>query len=37
VQNEVRNGLIPGARLMPDGVFALVRAQNAGCATYRDA
>lgn len=36
IQNEVRNGLIPGARLMPDGVFALVRAQNAGCATYRD-
>lgn len=36
VQNEVRNGLIPGARLMPDGVFAVVRAQNAGCASYRD-
>jgi hypothetical protein len=36
VQKEVRSGLIPGARLMPDGVFALVRAQNAGCATYRD-
>jgi intracellular sulfur oxidation DsrE/DsrF family protein len=32
VQNEVRNGLVPGATLMPSGVFALVRAQNAGCA-----
>ena len=32
VQNEVRNGLVPGATLMPTGVFALVRAQNAGCA-----
>jgi hypothetical protein len=36
VQNEVRSGLIPGALLMPDGVFALVRAQNAGCAIYKD-
>jgi len=32
VKNEVRNGLVPGALLMPTGVFALVRAQNAGCA-----
>lgn len=32
VQNEVRNGLVPGAVLMPTGIFALVRAQNAGCA-----
>jgi intracellular sulfur oxidation DsrE/DsrF family protein len=32
VQNEVRNGLVPGATLMPTGVFALVRAQQAGCA-----
>ena len=32
VQNDVRNGLVPGATLMPTGVFALVRAQNAGCA-----
>jgi len=32
VQNDVRNGLVPGAVLMPTGVFALVRAQNAGCA-----
>jgi hypothetical protein len=32
VRNEVRSGLVPGAVLMPTGVFALVRAQNAGCA-----
>jgi hypothetical protein len=32
VRNEVRNGLVLGATLMPTGVFALVRAQNAGCA-----
>jgi hypothetical protein len=31
VRNDVRNGLVPGATLMPTGVFALVRAQNAGC------
>lgn len=36
VQNEVRSGLVRGALLMPDGVFALVRAQNAGCAIYKD-
>jgi intracellular sulfur oxidation DsrE/DsrF family protein len=35
VKNEVRNGLVPGATLMPTGVFALVRAQNAGCAYMR--
>jgi intracellular sulfur oxidation DsrE/DsrF family protein len=32
VREEVRNGLIPGALLMPNGIFAIVRAQNAGCA-----
>jgi intracellular sulfur oxidation DsrE/DsrF family protein len=32
VRNDVRKGLVPGATLMPTGVFALVRAQNAGCA-----
>lgn len=32
VRNEVRSGLIPGALLMPNGIFAIVRAQNAGCA-----
>ena len=35
VKNDVRNGLVPGAILMPTGVFALVRAQNAGCAYMR--
>jgi hypothetical protein len=35
VRGEVRNGLVPGATLMPTGVFALVRAQNAGCAYMR--
>lgn len=35
VRGEVRNGLVPGAVLMPTGVFALVRAQNAGCAYMR--
>jgi intracellular sulfur oxidation DsrE/DsrF family protein len=37
VRNEVRNGLVPGASLMPTGVFALVRAQNAGCAYMKGA
>ncbi len=32
VKNDIRNNLVPGAILMPTGVFALVRAQNAGCA-----
>lgn len=32
VRDEVRNGLVPGALLMPNGIFAIVRAQNAGCA-----
>lgn len=32
VRAEVRSNLVPGAILMPTGVFALVRAQNAGCA-----
>jgi len=32
VKNDVRNNLVPGAILMPTGVFALVRGQNAGCA-----
>jgi intracellular sulfur oxidation DsrE/DsrF family protein len=35
VRAEVRSGLVPGATLMPTGVFALVRAQNAGCAYMR--
>ena len=32
VRADVRANLVPGAALMPTGVFALVRAQNAGCA-----
>jgi len=32
VRDEVRKGLVPGALLMPNGIFAVVRAQNAGCA-----
>jgi intracellular sulfur oxidation DsrE/DsrF family protein len=36
VQSEVRAGLVPGALLMPNGVFALVRAQNAGCAIMKE-
>jgi|SRR5438105_73310 len=32
VQAEFRGGLVPGAFLMPNGIFSLVRAQNAGCA-----
>jgi hypothetical protein len=35
VRAEVRKNLVPGAILMPTGVFALVRAQNAGCAYMR--
>ena len=35
VKNDIRNNLVPGAILMPTGVFALVRAQNAGCAYMR--
>jgi hypothetical protein len=32
VQKEVRENLIPGAILVPSGIYALIRAQNAGCA-----
>ncbi|HEY6808273.1 MAG TPA: twin-arginine translocation signal domain-containing protein [Gemmatimonadales bacterium] len=35
VRADVRSGLVPGATLMPSGIFALVRAQNAGCAYMR--
>jgi intracellular sulfur oxidation DsrE/DsrF family protein len=35
VKSDVRKNLVPGAVLMPTGVFALVRAQNAGCAYMR--
>lgn len=29
---EVRNNLVPGAIVVPSGIYALIRAQNAGCA-----
>jgi intracellular sulfur oxidation DsrE/DsrF family protein len=32
VQADFKAGLVPGAYLMPNGIFGLVRAQNAGCA-----
>ena len=35
VKEELRTNVVPGAILMPNGIFALVRAQNAGCAFYR--
>jgi hypothetical protein len=37
VRADVRAGLVPGALLMPDGIFATIRAQNAGCAYMRGA
>ncbi|HZI21026.1 MAG TPA: hypothetical protein VFD76_00870 [Gemmatimonadales bacterium] len=35
VRTDVLNGLVPGAILVPSGIFALIRAQNAGCALLR--
>ena len=35
VKADLRANIIPGATLMPNGIFALIRAQNAGCAFYR--
>ena len=32
VQQEVRTNLVPGAIIVPSGIYALIRAQNAGCA-----
>ncbi|MEP6495040.1 MAG: hypothetical protein ABJF01_20300 [bacterium] len=32
VQTELRANLVPGAILVPSGIYALIRAQNAGCA-----
>jgi intracellular sulfur oxidation DsrE/DsrF family protein len=32
VRDEVRANLVPGAILVPSGIYALIRAQNAGCA-----
>jgi intracellular sulfur oxidation DsrE/DsrF family protein len=35
VKEDLRTNVVPGATLMPNGIFALVRAQNAGCAFFR--
>jgi hypothetical protein len=32
VRAELRGNLVPGAILVPSGIYALIRAQNAGCA-----
>jgi intracellular sulfur oxidation DsrE/DsrF family protein len=32
VQKDLKANLVPGAILVPSGIFALIRAQNAGCA-----
>jgi intracellular sulfur oxidation DsrE/DsrF family protein len=32
VQADLKANLIPGAILVPSGIYALIRAQNAGCA-----
>ncbi|HVZ48500.1 MAG TPA: hypothetical protein VG916_06935 [Gemmatimonadaceae bacterium] len=32
VYNEVKANLVPGAILVPSGIYGLIRAQNAGCA-----
>jgi intracellular sulfur oxidation DsrE/DsrF family protein len=32
VRKEVRANLVPGAIIVPSGIYALIRAQNAGCA-----
>jgi hypothetical protein len=32
VRAELRANLVPGAILVPSGIYALIRAQNAGCA-----
>jgi intracellular sulfur oxidation DsrE/DsrF family protein len=36
VQNDLRSNVVPGAYLMPNGIFGLIRAQNAGCAFFRN-
>lgn len=35
VKEDLRTNVVPGAILMPNGIFALVRAQNAGCALMK--
>ncbi len=37
VREEVRANLVPGTLVVPSGIFALIRAQNAGCAYMRGA
>ena len=37
VREEVRSNLVPGTIVVPSGIFALIRAQNAGCAYMRGA
>jgi len=32
VKSEIKANLVPGVTLVPSGIFALIRAQNAGCA-----
>src|SRR5262249_34987459 len=32
VANDLKANLVPGAILVPSGIYALIRAQNAGCA-----
>jgi hypothetical protein len=32
VRNEIRNGLVPGVLLQPSGIYAVLRAQDVGCA-----
>ena len=32
VRQELAANLVPGAVLVPSGIYALIRAQNAGCA-----
>jgi intracellular sulfur oxidation DsrE/DsrF family protein len=35
VKKEVYANFVPGTIVMPSGVFAIMRAQNAGCAYMR--
>jgi hypothetical protein len=37
VKEDLRTNVVPGAILMPNGIFGLVRAENAGCAFFRQA
>jgi intracellular sulfur oxidation DsrE/DsrF family protein len=37
VRSDLRANLIPGAILVPSGIYALIRAQNAGCALMEGA